>query len=307
MSRLDQQISVVRRKLTADLFLAAWAKALLAAASVLILYVLLRTFLAWRLPHEGWFGAGLFGVTVAWALAMASRRRPDVLAVATAIDGRLKLNEKFSTALHARRDQDPFAKAAVLDAEQAAAGSNLRGVFRLHFPKFLTPALLVAGVAFGLLQFIEPRNVLASRENKVALPAKASDAERATAKVEVEKAIARIDATPKAAADAKSVQNARAELAELLKRPDFTPDAAHRKTLAAMQELEKAAKQAQADQQQTADAKQNEALLSQLAPNDGEQGPVADAQRDLAAGNFAAAAEKLNALASQFDKSSPDE
>lgn len=308
MNRLDAQIGIARRRLTADLFLAAWGRALLAAASVLILYVVCRTFLAWRLPNELAFGLGLLGLTLAWALIVALRQRPDVLAVATEIDGRLRLNEKFSTALHVREEKDAFSQAAVLDAERTAGAADLRGSFKLHFPKHVIPSVILVLFAFGLAQFIEPRNLFASKTKQNTLPAKVSnEAERVMAKVEVEKAIARIDATPKAASDAKAVQNARAELAELLKRPDLTPDAAHRKTLAAMQELEKAAQQTLALQQHTADVKQNEELLSKLTPNEGEQGPVADAQRALAAGNFAGAAEKLKEAANAFEAMPPEQ
>ncbi|HEX8323937.1 MAG TPA: hypothetical protein VF595_08485 [Tepidisphaeraceae bacterium] len=303
MSRLDDQITRVRNKLTADLFLQAWAQALLNAAAVALAYVLVRTFTPWRLPYEWRFLIGLLAATAAWGLFVALRRRPDALTAATAIDGRLNLHEKFSTALHARQSNDPFAHAAVLDAEQAAHSADARGVFALHWPRLAGPALALAVIAAGVAWLVPPRNLLASSQKTPNSGTAVATIEREKAKVEIQQAIAKIDQMPKAAADPTAVRLAKAELEGLLQKPDLAPDAGRRKALSALQDLEKAVNQAQ-QTQRFADAKNAERMLEKMAPGDSESGAVADAQRDLAKGNFDSAVEKLQDTVGKFDQMS---
>ena len=285
MSRLDRQINTVRNTLAMAVFLQAWARAQFIAADVALAYLIVRAFTAWRLPHEWAMAGGLIGLTVVWGFFVAARRRPDAMTAAAAIDGRLSLNEKYSTALHARASSDPFAKAAVLDAEQSAGAVDLRGKFKLRMPKLVLPAALVAIIAGGVGQFIEPRNVFASNTPKPGQSKPVTNTEREKAKIEIEKAIAKIDAMPKVTTDTAAVRMAKAELQDLLKKPDLNPDAGKRKALSALQDLEKAAQQAQKTQQ-FADAKQNEQMLSKLSPDSLESGAVAEAQRALAKGDF---------------------
>ena len=300
MSRLDSQISTVRAKLALELFLGAWARALLVAAAVALAYVVVRTFTPWRLPREATFGYGLLGGTIVWGLIVALRRRPDALATATAIDDRLGLAEKFSTALHARGQTDDFSRAAVLDAERAAATSDVHGHFRLTWPKPVMPALLLAAVGAAVVLFVEPRNLFAS-STKPPATALVTPAEREKAKVEIQKAIARIDQLPKAAADPNAVRLAKAELQDLLRKPDLDPDAGKRKALSALQDLQKVAEQA-TKTQEFADAKNAEKMLSKLAPPENEQGAVADAAKEMSKGDFDAAVAKLQNAVDKFDQ-----
>ena len=299
MSRLDSHIASVRAKLGFDLFLGAWARALLGGAAVATAYVLVRTFTPWRLPREAAFGYGVLGLTVAWGLIVALRRRPDPLAAATAIDDRLGLAEKFSTALHARGQTDDFSRAAVLDAERTAAAADVRGHFKLHWPKPVMPALLLAAIGAGVVLFVEPRNLFASSAKPKA-GALVVQGEREKAKVEIQKAIARIDQLPKAVADPNAVRLAKAELQDMLKKPDLDPEAGKRKALSALQELQKVAEQA-TKTQEFADAKNAEKMLSKIAPPEGEQGAVADAAKEMSKGDFDAALAKLQNAVDKFD------
>ena len=68
--------------------------------------------------------AGLVVIGLAGTLAWRSHRDP--VAVAVAIDTRLELRDRISTAWQVRRRDDPFAMAAVADASRIAAGPELR-------------------------------------------------------------------------------------------------------------------------------------------------------------------------------------
>ena len=301
MTRLDRQIAAVRTKLTLDRFLSAWAAALLAGAGVALVYVLGRTFSPLRLPHETWFAGGLLAATAVYGLGVALRRRPGPLDAAAAIDDRLGLHEKFSTALHARSQTDPFSRAAVLDAEHAAESTLLRGQFKLHWPRAAGPAFVTALTAAAVLYTVPPRNLFASGRPATQLAKAATPQARQQAKAVVEKSLAVLDHAPQAAADQNAVKLAKSELQELLKKPDFDPAAAQRKALSALQDLQRANEQIQKTQS-FADAKRNEQLLTKLKPEDQETGPVADASRELAKGNVDQAVQKLNDTVQHFDQ-----
>src|SRR5579864_5384725 len=61
--------------------------------------------------------------------------RQSLHQAAVANDERLALKEKFSTALYVRTSQDPFAKAAVKDAERTAENVSLHKRFPIEVPK----------------------------------------------------------------------------------------------------------------------------------------------------------------------------
>src|SRR3989442_6529643 len=118
MSRLDRHIAMVQNKLALGRFVHALAWASVFLASVLWVGIFLDRLAHVRPPHIVvliWSGVG---VCFLYALVIAMIRRPTKHDAAVAIDDRLALKEKFSTALYARPLNDPFAQAAVKDAER---------------------------------------------------------------------------------------------------------------------------------------------------------------------------------------------
>ncbi len=137
MSRLDRHVGRVRNKLALELFLSALGATLAGLCGLLLLGVAVD-----RLTHVGvprpwaWVWGGL-GLAVVGAVAYAASRRPGPHAAAVAIDRQLGLAEKFSTALYARgagASADPFAAAAVLDAERTAENVSLHRQFPTPVP-----------------------------------------------------------------------------------------------------------------------------------------------------------------------------
>src|SRR5215211_6108867 len=134
MSRLDRHVAFVQNKLALARFFYAIAWALLIYAGIVWGVIVVD-----RLTHvrpirpDIWFWSGM-GVSILAAIIYAFIKRPDAKAAAVAIDERLALKEKFSTALYVRAQNDPFAKAAVLDAERTADNVSLHKRFPLEFP-----------------------------------------------------------------------------------------------------------------------------------------------------------------------------
>jgi hypothetical protein len=304
MSQIDTHVRRVRNKLALAEFVHLWAQSLLVATILVLAYVLLRQFTLLKLPGERFWLIGLASVTFFYALTLAIARRPGAMLTAVAIDDRLGLFEKFSTALHARQNPDAFAQAAVLDAEQAAKTVDLHKQFPIKFPTSFGYALFVAIVSVGLLGLIEPRNLFASDDPTP--PEKKPEDNKAIeqARDAIKKTIAAIELAPKAVTDAEAIQLAKAELRELARAPNLDPKSASRKALSALQDLEQAKLQV-AKSQKFADARNNEKMLEKMDPGDDAKGPVADAQRDIAKGNLGGAIEKLDEVVEKFDQMDP--
>ena len=105
-------------------------------------------FVAWA-----WVAPALAAVGLAVAAVLWSRRRMSELQVALAVDERLDLREKLSTALHCEHRDDPFAQAAVADAVATAreprTGETLRRRFTVGAPHrwWMSPLLIVLAAA----------------------------------------------------------------------------------------------------------------------------------------------------------------
>jgi len=134
-------VTAVQNKLALSRFLVALGWALLIFAAVVWINILVDRLLGVRLPRWDLLLPIGLGLSIATAIGYAVWRRPDKRTAAVAIDERLGLKEKFSTALYARGSTDPFAVAAVRDAEASAAGVDLRGKFKLAFPRVAYAAL----------------------------------------------------------------------------------------------------------------------------------------------------------------------
>lgn len=128
MSALDQQVGRARRRLTTNVFFQWAALSVLVAGGLWGLVVVVEQTFVIGIPLAviPWIALGgavvmtLFGTIV---------RRVDTQRAAVAIDGAAGLKERLSTALVCRTDTDPFAQAAVHDAEKTAA--------RVHVPVHL--------------------------------------------------------------------------------------------------------------------------------------------------------------------------
>ena len=106
--RLSQALNVVCTAVTA------------LAAMVLVLAILDRLPAA---PFVSWgvIFIGMLLVTVAVFLLTWISNRPSDLAVATVVDDRLKLDDRFATAMHMERRGDHVARAVVQDAVATAS------------------------------------------------------------------------------------------------------------------------------------------------------------------------------------------
>jgi len=135
MSRLDHHVALVQNKLTLGKLLTALAWALLGFGVAVWAYLLVHKLFGFTLPRPWmffWIGGS---AAVSAACGYAFLHRPTRHQAAVAIDEKLALKEKFSTALYIRPSTDPFAAAAVRDAERTAENVSLHNQFPLAFPR----------------------------------------------------------------------------------------------------------------------------------------------------------------------------
>ncbi len=302
MSRIDSHISRVRNKLAMAEFMYALAQALLVGALLVLAYVVVRQFTLLMLPKEQYWLYGLLGAAGLYALVIGIVRRPSEIITAVAIDDRLKLHEKFSTALQVRSKNDPFSQAAVLDAEQTASSVDLNKKFPIVFPKPIVHAAWVTCVAAGLLVLIEPRNIFASETPKVAIKKSEESKETKEAREKIKQALEVLEMQPKGVVEKENIQIAKASLMELARSQNIDPESAKRKAQSALQDVNKAIKEHIKDNQKFADAKNNQRMMEKLEPGPEDKGPIAEAQRQLAQGNVSGAMEKLDETVKKFDQ-----
>jgi len=300
MSRLDHHVAMVQNKLALGRFLHALAWSLLVFGAIVWGTILVDKIFQVRPPREMvlfWAGAGLAVLT---ALSYAIWRRPTAQQAAVAIDERLALKEKFSTALYVRPMKDPFAAAAVKDAERTADSVSLRKRFPLRFPRIAYGTFSIALAAFLSFWLIKPMDLFGKVEEQKKIQAELVKKE--DAKKSVEQALAQVNSMPKSALENEKVQLAKRDLELMLQAPIKNPEQTKRNATKALQDVGEALKDQIQKNQRYADAQSDAKMFKNAFPPSDEKGPVADAQRQLAKGNFGEALQELNDAVKKFDK-----
>ncbi len=308
MSRLDRHVAMVQNKLALGRFIQALAWAgIVFLAVVAIDVVVVDRLSARQLPHLAIFGWSVAGAGVLAAIVYAVIRRPTAHDAAVAIDERLALKEKFSTALFARSMKDAFAAAAVKDAERTAENVSLHKRFPLEFPTDAKWTFVVGGLALITIWGFPKMDLFGREAQRKALAAQTAKMD--DAKKSVEKALQVIvDAQAKGMADEESVKQAKKELEQMLNAPIRDPEKTKRSAARALSDVDRIDQAQQiGNNQKVADAENDSKAFKSLTPADDEKGPVADAQRQIAKGDFTQAVDELDKAVSKFDKMSDDE
>ena len=303
MSRLDRHVSTVQTKMAFRRFLDALAWSTLVLAGVALLGVLVQKF--FQIFPENfrvmWVLIGgvvvCAGIATAWALI----KKPTREQAATAIDERLRLKEKFSTAIYVRPSSDPFAMAAVRDAERTADSVQLGKQFPIPFPKPAYTTAVLGLTAFLLAQFLPVMNLFGQKTQQQ----KPQDiaAAQQTAHENVARAIAAVNSMPKSTQTSDEFRKLVAELHEMQKASKMDdPNRANRRALQALQEVNDQAYKEWDKAKKYAEAQNS--LMQALQPPDDAKGPVGDARKEIAKGNFDQASQKLEDAIKNFDKMS---
>jgi hypothetical protein len=307
MSRLDRHVNTVRTKLALTTLLKSLAWSILAFVVVVLVNILVDRFLVYRLPHwVAFFWAG-FGVSVAGAVAYAFWRRPSAKQAAVAIDERLGLKEKFSTALYVRSSDDPFAAAAVRDAEVTADNVSLHKRFPVQFPMAMLATFAVIFVT-SLATLLDRHPLFASDDGAAKQTQAQKEKQSADTRKLLNKAIAEIDSMPPSSpADQVKIEAARQELANLRQNPVHDEAATQRSALKAMEDMQSIKDKIKEINAKVVQARNDSELFKNMGKPLDDNGPLSDVQKDIQKGDFGKAAQDVGSAVSNFDKMKPQD
>jgi hypothetical protein len=166
MSQIQRQVSRARFRLNLNTLLDRAAIAIIAAAGLWSLYWVVERAFVLNIPLMPSIGAAIVVALLIAAIGTYLSRTTE-LAAAVVIDRAAGLKERVSSAVLIARDADPYAQAAIRDAEKSAGGIHVPS----HVPVKAPPLLPWSGatllVAILLYAFMPQLNLLASQQKKV--------------------------------------------------------------------------------------------------------------------------------------------
>lgn len=135
METLEKQIRRVGMRWGVNLLLdkCAWSLLLAGIIAAAVVVVGERLLAWWVTP--GWSWGILLGAAGVVSVVLWLRKWPGRMQAALLIDERLKIQERFSSALALAGDPNPFARAACDDARQTAERVNMKGHFPIRPPE----------------------------------------------------------------------------------------------------------------------------------------------------------------------------
>ncbi|HEX8914456.1 MAG TPA: hypothetical protein VF796_19060, partial [Humisphaera sp.] len=309
MSRLDHHVNVVRTKLFVEQLLSVLARAVTWAAGAVLLAVLVDRFLlAWIPPWQTALFAAVAGAAVLGAVAWAVWRRPSRRQAAVFIDDRLGLDEKFSTALYLRADADPFAAAAVRDAERTAEEVSLHKRFPVSFPAYglvAVLAVLLAGGSFWLDRyplFAKAPPAAPGGQAAVAPETRKQEARR----ILVEARTKLLEAAPEIQADTK-IQARILQMNRQLNDPTARPETQIQTAAESLQQLEKKRQEVRDRNLAAIGAGDNKLLKDVAGVVLGEDSALKGLQEAMASGDVTKVLPEVEKLAQAFDNMSAEE
>jgi uncharacterized membrane protein len=129
LKAFEKKLRQVRVRCSVNLLLEQIAWVLTVAGAVAVLAVLAERLLALTIVNT-WTLRGFCGLTAACVLGLWLLKLPSRMQVSLLLDERLRLQERFSTALALADSDDPFVQAARAEARQTARHLDPRS----HFP-----------------------------------------------------------------------------------------------------------------------------------------------------------------------------
>jgi hypothetical protein len=295
MSILDQQVRRSHVRLTLNVIMRHLAGAVLVAAGAWAFVTLVERAFVLGIPV--YVGGGL-AVSAALIITLigVSRGRVDRLRAAVVLDEAAGLKERISTALTCRQSVEPFAQAAVHDAEQTAGRVHVPTHVRYHAPSLWpwSVSALIAAVIF--FWFMPELNLLTGGEAEAA-DDQAGMVERDTVeaalRAEVENVKQRLQDKPALAGLLDGLE----EL-ELPDEPSQTPEDVRREAVKRIERVSDKLKQRlEADAMNALDQLKRE--LAKLETPEGEDG-ASKLSQALASGDMQAAKKALGDLKKQL-------
>ncbi|MCZ6836434.1 MAG: hypothetical protein O7G85_11725 [Planctomycetota bacterium] len=299
MDDIRKLLSIARRKIETTAFLNyAHQVAVIVTALILVLMIVdkapAQEFLAWT-----WILPSVAAVWIGIATWLWFRTRRSELQVALAVDERLHLREKISTALHCQGRDDIFAQAAIEDAVKTASDPKTREIVSRRFvvepPRgwWISPMIILLAL---MASFLSPFDLFSSEEQ-------VAEANVTQVKAEVKTTM---DDLVKELKEKPQLSSELSDLIGDLTKDGLDPDAMRqspkdikRNAIKRVTDLNKKLDEIlNGEKGKTLDSLED-ALRQLKTPEDGPAKELADA---LSSGNFKAALEALDELKAKMKK-----
>lgn len=298
MSKLQSQVILAQRRLNANILMHHLGRALLVAACAFTIGLLIvRTFSLGLSPFY------LLIPTLALLLGLALngllRERYDTLAAAVVLDQAAGLKERISTALSIQGSPDPFARAAIRDAEEKVARVHVPAHVRYRATRVWPWSLATTLAAAILAAFLPDMNLFAHEKPAQSAYSRAQlEAERQAVEIELRK---RADAIQDLGTSSKSLAALKEQLdpSDLPDDPTATPEDIRREAIKKIDHVNKRL-QAEKAAQKLAALDEMKRMLGQLDAQKGDS-PAAELSQALASADFEKARKALSDLQQKLD------
>lgn len=298
MTIIRRQVGTARQRIMANVLFAQLAFGLLVGAGVWAAATILQRLLLHGLPEllPVWLAAATASIVTLVGLYV---RRIDAMAAAITIDGLASLRERLSTALAVEGSRDPFAQAAIVDAQKAAGGLRVADHLRYRAPE-LWPWSLAAMLSAALLfAFLPQVRLFASEQQEDPAQARAAVKESTdvTAKVNEQ-----LDKVRKLTADNPKLANlaGKIEPLQMPEKASAKPDDVRREALKKIDSIRDQIEK-QADVEKLDALKALEKELAKLKSEKGDS-PSDKLSQALAGGDMKAAEKAVADLKKQIDE-----
>lgn len=301
MSFFERQILAARRRLAGNVLFEHLALGVLAAATLWGLAIVIVRLFALPMPlwHAGWVAA-LAALVV--GLVGLSLRRPSHLQAAVALDQAAGLKERLSTAWSLRASGDPFVRAAIHDAEQAAGRVHVPSHIRYQAPRLWPWSSAVAVAALLLAWFMPVVDLLASEptDEQQLVPREVVEAERQFIKAEFEAQVNELKTLADRDPELQSVLEDLQPL-EMPDHPNVRPEDVRREAVRRLEDLRDRLQQ-RLESPDSEALKQTKRMFQQLN-QPGQNQPDDKLSQSLAQGDFKGAQEALREMSQQIQES----
>jgi len=298
MSYLDRQIHHARRRLTHNVFFHRFSLGLLVTGGLWALTILVVRLLALGVPlvYAG-YAAALLALLV--GLVGTLLARPSPLHAAVTLDAAAGLKERLSTAWLIRRDGDPFARAAVQDAEKAAGSVHVPAHIPRHLPPLWPWSAATVVSALLLAWFMPTVDLLAAqRKPETVVPRAQVEAEQLAIKTEFEQKLNKLKELSKDNPELDKLLDD-VQVPEMPEGPNVTPDDVRRK---AVQRIDDVREKLQRELEQGGDEALKEARRAFNKLNEPGEKPAGDKlSQTLATGDFSGAKQALEDIAKDIE------
>ncbi|MFN0138260.1 MAG: hypothetical protein ACKVS9_19320, partial [Phycisphaerae bacterium] len=301
MSVIQRQVHAAHWRLNFNLLLSRLALGIVVAAGVWALAIVVDRALGLALPLVITASlAGVLAVIITVVGVILGRSQP--LAAAVEIDRAAGLKERVSTAMALGSSTDPFAKAALRDAEKVAASIHVPTHVPIRAPELWPWSLATTVAAMCVFGLMPNLNLLASDTGD-----KQSDSQR-LAGAKKEQQVVETQVNEQVSKLKKMIEDnpALGDLAKDIKpldipdKPDIKPEDVRREAIKKLDNLaEQLAEKRQDDAIKIAEELKKQ--LAEIKPQEGRD-PASQLMKDLATGDMKAAQNSLAEIKKELEQ-----